>query len=334
MVNAMTLDNTEQAKKSTLEEIIAHEIWGDLDEERSFPQTRPLLAHYTSIQNVENILRGKELWLSNPLLMNDLEELKFGVLEGAKLFRESTSLIKACEASCSHAALIAKFDEYVTALDTRDALDIYIFCFSLHTPNDNDGRLSMWRGYGNNGGGAALVFDTAKFDPVEDSPLTLSPVIYANTADRLNWIRAKIDKIAEIISSGLVPTTEIPTLSITFFLRLLMFSLHTKHEGFKEEKEWRLVYISTLDTDGHGKSMLSYHNSDRGIEPKLKLKLTNNPNLTPKDFNLDSVIHQIILGPTASSLLSAKALERMIDGYGLFSLSKKITPSSIPYRPT
>jgi hypothetical protein len=30
-------------------------------------------------------------------------------------------------------------------------LDTYVFCLSNHSPDDNDGRLSMWRGYGANG---------------------------------------------------------------------------------------------------------------------------------------------------------------------------------------
>ena len=38
------------------------------------PQEPLLLAHYTSVQVVEQILKHEELWFSNPLYMNDLEE--------------------------------------------------------------------------------------------------------------------------------------------------------------------------------------------------------------------------------------------------------------------
>lgn len=323
-----TNENTEEILDD-----LTKELWDDLDEDNSFPNKRPLLAHYTSIENIENIIRGQELWLSNPLLMNDLEELKFGILEGARLFRESESLIKACNNSQAHELLINKFDEHITMLDTKGALDIYILCFSYHEDSDNDGRLSMWRGYGNNGGGAALIFDTAKLDPVDDSPLILSPVIYASKADRIDWIKNKIEKIAQIISSEKLPSNKIPNLARAFFLRLMMFSLHAKHKGFEEEKEWRLVYISTLDPEKYGNPMYSYHNSSKGIEPKFKLKLTSNHALTQKDFNFDSVIHQIIVGPTASSMLSIRALERMLESYGLNSLSQRILASTIPYRP-
>jgi hypothetical protein len=41
-----------------------------------------LLAHYTSIDVIEKILRSEEIWFSNPLFMNDLDEMRFGMLEG------------------------------------------------------------------------------------------------------------------------------------------------------------------------------------------------------------------------------------------------------------
>jgi hypothetical protein len=43
-------------------------------ERGSFPAKRSLLAHYTSIPVLEAILRNNEIWLSNPLFMNDMEE--------------------------------------------------------------------------------------------------------------------------------------------------------------------------------------------------------------------------------------------------------------------
>ena len=40
---------------------------------------RPLLAHYTSISAMERILQNSEIWFSNPLFMNDLQEMRFGL---------------------------------------------------------------------------------------------------------------------------------------------------------------------------------------------------------------------------------------------------------------
>jgi hypothetical protein len=50
----------------------------------------------------------------------------------------------------------------------------------------------MWRGYGGNGSGAAIVFDTAKLSPPEESPLILAQVHYGTTEKRRNWLRELI----------------------------------------------------------------------------------------------------------------------------------------------
>lgn len=313
---------------NSIEEI----IWSDLDESNSFPANRPLLAHYTSVKNIESIISGRELWLSNPLLMNDFEELKFGVLQGAKAFRESLPLRKACEARNCYGTLIEAFDEFIAQLDSHDAIDIYIFCFSLHDANDRDGRLSMWRGYGNNGGGATIVFDTSQVEPAENSPLMISPVIYASTEARLKWITKKIEQLTEIVSDQSFDPAYARELAWHFFARVLIYSLHTKHEGFSEEREWRLVYVGMFDQAGLGKSMLSYHISDRGIEPKLKLKLSTPSELTAKTFKLEEVIDRIILGPTAASPLSKSAFIRMLESHEMKHLGDKVFPSTTPYR--
>lgn len=39
---------------------------------------RPLrLAHYTSLEVLEKIIQTEEIWFSNPLFMNDYEEVQF-----------------------------------------------------------------------------------------------------------------------------------------------------------------------------------------------------------------------------------------------------------------
>jgi hypothetical protein len=59
-------------------------LFADLQGNDSFPDQRPLLAHYTSVPVLEAILRNNEVWLSNPLFMNDVEEVRFGMTNGAK----------------------------------------------------------------------------------------------------------------------------------------------------------------------------------------------------------------------------------------------------------
>ena len=71
-------------------------LWSDLKAEESFPQKRPLLAHYTSIATLEGIMANDELWFSNPLFMSDMEELRFGINESARVIRQSQEIKEAC----------------------------------------------------------------------------------------------------------------------------------------------------------------------------------------------------------------------------------------------
>ena len=79
------------AEAMTDSEIISEfrELYANLPGSKEWQRgKRPLLAHYTSITTLKDILKRQEVWLSNPLFMNDLEELRFGIIEGTALFAE------------------------------------------------------------------------------------------------------------------------------------------------------------------------------------------------------------------------------------------------------
>jgi hypothetical protein len=162
-------------------------LFADLRDGGSFPAKRPLLAHYTSIQALEAILRSNEVWFSNPLFMNDIEEVRFGINVGANLFLTSTELESACGNKERFNLLRSKFIQYYDAFVNEYVIDTYIFCLSEHVKDDTDGLLSMWRGYGGNGSGVAIVFDAGKLPVRDDAPLIIARVQYASTEERTNW---------------------------------------------------------------------------------------------------------------------------------------------------
>ena len=118
------------------------------------PQEPLLLAHYTSVQVVEQILKNEELWFANPLYMNDLEEMRLGIAIGAELFPQFAQ--QAAETQDRIGRLVQSFNHYIAHLATTAAIDTYVFCLSEHPldntdghPLDNtDGLLPMWREYG------------------------------------------------------------------------------------------------------------------------------------------------------------------------------------------
>ena len=308
-------------------------LWADIHAGQNFPATRPLLAHYTSVTTLEKMLLSEEIWLSNPLYMNDWEELRFGMNAGASEFRSHQALIDACETTENHAALIASFDQLFNAFDSVHAMDTYVLCLTEHPPENNDGLLSMWRGYGANGGGVAVVFDTEKLKFDENSPFIVSKVAYAGQSARLKWIKDKIVSLAQAISKHEKTKENLHVAAHAWIERLKTFSLFTKHSGFSEEGEWRVVYLNDRDKERRFANMLGYAITSRGVEPKMKLKIKELRGGQEDGLSLDVLIERIILGPSISTVLAANSVRRMLELNQRVSLASRVVASSIPFRP-
>ena len=65
--------------------ILLKPLYLDIDDAKKIENEKPLLAHYTSIAALKAILETDTVWLSNPLFMNDFQEVRFGVNEALEL---------------------------------------------------------------------------------------------------------------------------------------------------------------------------------------------------------------------------------------------------------
>ncbi len=304
----------------------------DIDSEVTFPETTPLLTHYTSMANLENILRNHELWLSNPLHMNDLEEVRFGVLSGMNIIERHEELAASLGSDDRRRHFYEHLNSAFSDYANEHVIDLYLVCFSQQEPEERDGKLSMWRGYGHNGKGASITFDTSKVNVTEGSPLALAPVHYGTQEQRRSAIAGKITEVARFISQSSIPDEYMAYIADGIFKRICLYAIFTKHSGFAEEKEWRLVYFKDRDTEAILEPHLSYFNGPNGIEPKLKLPLAPIKGAVDETFDLSSIVHRITIGPTASSPLARRGIERMLQKIGKPELTSKIWMSEIPYR--
>ena len=115
--------------------------------------------------------------------------------------------------------------------------------------------------------------------------------------------------------------------------RLKLFALFTKHSGFSEENEWRIVYMSERDPSKKFGSMIGYAINRNGVEPKLKLKVQPLDPSSNSDLSLEKIVDRIILGPSISTVLAREAVRRMLEKNGKPSLASKVVSSTIPFRP-
>lgn len=309
-------------------------LWADIKPERQFHKKLPLLAHYTTLATLEKMLTSNEVWFSNPLFMNDLEEIRYGILNGVALMREHQGIRAALSIGGQHQLFTRQLDGLLERFGTEHLYDTYVFCTTEHDPNDTDGLLSQWRAYGANGNGAALVLDTSKFTQKPGSgPLVLAEVHYGTHQQRLNWLREKADMVATILSTTPVPIESTTFLALGLFERIKLFALFSKHIGFAEEREWRFVYLRDRDAEKKYDFMFSYHNGPRGIEPKLKFPIRAVPGVTADDLSFQKLTASIILGPTTSSPLALAAVKRMLTEANKSELVPLLRASSIPLRP-
>jgi len=112
-----------------------------------------------------------------------------------------------------------------------------------------------------------------------------------------------------------------------------LYALTAKHHGFREEREWRIIYMPDRDPTGILKDRFGYTIGRQGVEPKLKLKIEPLPIEPREQWTFESILDLIILGPSISSPLACSSVGRMLESMGKSEFCKKVFPSTIPLRP-
>ena len=187
----------------------------------------PLLAHYTDIATAEQVITNDTIWLSNPLFMNDISEVRFGIIAGVEIFRANPHVFPAA-GSDNRLKIIQTAFETAFAKDRNElSLDSYVFCFSKHdVETDSDGRLSMWRAYGGNGEGAAIVLSTAELaNQNGPSPLLLAEVKYKSHEEQRDLLRKIVDQWCAVVKQSNFPDALLDWASYSLFLLIKYFAL-------------------------------------------------------------------------------------------------------------
>jgi hypothetical protein len=307
-------------------------LWTEVQGEDCFPNKRPLLAHYTSVPVLESILRTNEIWFSHPLLMNDPQEVTFGLNAAAQLLFTSESIRTACQSSHRFDTLKNTFIFWFNRFAKEHLPNTFVLCFFEHATDDHDGLLSMWRGYGDQGSGVAIVFDTAQVVPRDDSFLIIAKLHYGSEDDRRDGIQVLLGRCAEILKNNAIPDDKLVICSFFIFQRLKQFAIFTKHHGFHEENEWRVVYMRDIAESELLNHMIGCWNGPRGPEPKLKFKLETIAGMPEtENLSLERLVDRIILGPI-STPLAVSACANMVESLGHPELKDRIRRSTIPFR--
>jgi len=250
------------------------------------------------------VLSSKKIWTTKIQYMNDNSELQlaFGYI------REEIDLQrKGIEKNRTEEEL----NDMISALDSIETTNVSVASFT-----EMGDQLSQWRGYCEIGNGYSLGFDGPKLknQVIQQNGYSLAPCVYEEKMHKLivkelvnNYPTKEMIKAAEY-----TPTSFI----FSFSYSVLLLAPIIKSEGFKEEKEWRLI-----------SPLLDY--------PNAKFRQGNHSLIPYWEFDLDleNTLDSIIIGPTPEPTLSSMALQGLLMKNGLEFFEKiDIAQSKIPFR--
>ncbi len=206
----------------------------------------------------------------------------------------------------------------------------YIACLSEHTDDDDDkyGRLSMWRAYGESTG-VALVLNNAPFLAYIGPPgVYSSPVLYLD--DEL--FELELQKVVGGIRChyDFLRDQGRDTVCDAMFNAFKFSVLCTKHPGFSEEREWRVIYMPSMEQSPNVERSIEIVNGTP--QPICKFRLKNLPEIGLTGLEIPEILDQVIIGPTKYPDAICEAFVALLERAEVKDAESRIRVTSIPLR--
>lgn len=294
------------------------------------------LIHYTSAENGLKLLQSSRLWLRNVKCMNDYSEVAYGIDMLVRALRKNENkllnalgqALDAC-APGSQGIAFATFDQWAKSLP----FEVYVACLAEHDPDNSVGLLSMWRAYGGDRGGVALILNPYPVLQETDVLKAFSvPVFYL----REDQFEAKLEqKIEMLIKASKHAENVTPSFLANVAVRYLIAeAVSAKHSSFQEEREFRIVYLPALEQSSH----IECENvSIRGIPQVVhKIPLEDAPEKGLHKADIQNLVERIIIGPTDYMMPIWSALVSELERAGVprADAEGRVVFSGIPLRLT
>src|SRR5215831_219652 len=297
---------------------------------REFREAGKRFVYYTSAETAASILRNRQVWMRLAKGMNDYMVIEHGLgcLKGAWDSQALGTPLKATLDAC-HAGLAKEVEEFFNAWLDVIRSGTYMTCISEHLDGeDSHGRLSMWRAYGGSAGVALVLNSAVMFNESNALAAYALPVAYL---DRETFA-AEFLMTAKAIEGEVeyVKSLDRDMVKRYVFDMLRAAVLSTKHPGFSEELEWRIIASPQMHPDRLPPPIVEII---RGTpQPVLKIDLVNQPEKGLTGLALPELLNKIIIGPCEFPLLVYRGLHQLLKAAEVPEPEKKITISDIPIR--
>lgn len=286
-------------------------------------------VYYTSADTAASILKDKQLWMRSTTAMNDYMEVEHGFECLNPVYKTEPGERFRAALDAYFPGLDAELLEYFNGWLHHIRYDTYMTCVSEHSSEeDRHGRLSMWRAYGGQAGVALVLNGAVMFSEGHGHALGAyaSPVAYLDPdefAGELMKVVTNIEGEGKYIRS-----LEREHVKHIAFDMLRYAMVCTKHPGFREEREWRIVASPTMYPSQILKRSVEVV---RGTpQTVLKICLQNPPGLV--GLALPEFLNRIIIGPCEFPQVILTAFLRLLDEAGVPEFGTKVVVSDIPLR--
>ena len=311
--------------EKVLKEVFLYDLIKDKNE---FYHSDNDLAYYTSASTLYSILDNKEVWLRSTMCMNDYQEIRYAASKLKEILRKNNKKIFNQFIEVLEQILSGKItgirdilNDILTNIAGGLYLHTYIMCFTEHDDSIfPDGNLQMFNSYGR-GNGACLIFDKNKLQELD---LPIYKVHYSNEKiieNKLTQLLNRLDEKAKELRG--TDVNEIINYLKLFFISLITT---TKHPGFWQENEWRLIINDRL---------IQYDKNFKNVQNE-KVKCVNDIPQIIKTLKLngyEQLLKKIILEPRYTMAAEALAIIKMLkDSWNIDKPADIIRVSEIPVR--
>lgn len=284
-------------------------------------------VHYSSADAAKNILATKEVWFRKTSCMNDFMEVEHGIQCLARAYSGPTGdkLKRTVNEIASGA--VEELENLFSGWVPHFHEGTYVVCFSEHLHTEDEfGRLSMWRAYGKDAGVAFVFKNTPFFRTDNTLNVFSSPVAYFNDSE----FASEFEKIYQNIDASKSDLEKFEKEKIVscLFNAFLFAAVCTKHPGFQEELEWRIIYCPKIFESPFLYKSVETINGHPQIVYKLPLKNRNGT----YGIEIPEILDRVIIGPSDNAFAVKEALAHLLEESGFENPEGAITISDIPLR--
>ena len=291
-------------------------------------------VHYTSAEAAMKMLTSKTVWMRNARTMNDFSEIEYGsdCLRTAYNSPIGDRFKRSVESLAP--GIIQEIENLFNGWSPLFPQVTYLACVSEHDTESEDliGRLSMWRAYGRPRSVALVLNNKPFLAPTDVLNVYTSPVLYADH-QRFNQ---EFDRLTTNVEKSVtfLRQQDKSVIHDRVFSAFLFATLCTKHPGFREEREWRVIHTEKMQPSTHLTKEIEVFQGSPQFVYKLPLRDIPGEGTGTGFFGAEIVqlLDRIIIGPSDDGVVVREAFVHLLQQSGITDATDRVLISGIPLR--